>query len=69
MFKFQANNKNVTLPTQFCQGSISNEFSAHDPTEVSLKGNVYDFSIDYNSIDISDKLKINKYLMNENNIK
>ena len=37
--------------------------------EVSLNGNVYDFSVDYNSIDKSDKLNIRKYLMTENNIK
>ena len=37
--------------------------------EVSLNGNVYDFSIDYNSIDKSNILNIHKYLMTKNNIK
>ena len=37
--------------------------------EVSLNGNVYDFSLDYNSIDTSDVLNISKYLMTNNNIK
>ena len=35
----------------------------------SLNGNVYDFSVDYNSIDKSDILNIHKYLMTMNNIK
>ena len=37
--------------------------------EVSLNENVYNFSVDYNSIDKSDILNIQKYLMVKNNIK
>ena len=37
--------------------------------EVSLNGNVYDFSVDCNSIDRSDIQNIHKYLMTKNNIK
>ena len=37
--------------------------------EISLKGNLCDFSIDYNAIDKSDKLNIHKYLMVNNSIK
>ena len=58
IFKFKANNKNVNFPIQFCLGSIFNRFSAAESREVSLNGNVYDFSIDYNSIDKSDILTI-----------
>ena len=56
--KFIADNKNVNFPTQFCLRSISNGFSATESREVSLNGNVYDFSVDYNSIDKSDILNI-----------
>ena len=45
IFKFKADNKNVNFPTQFCLGSISIGFSATESREVSLKGNVYDFSV------------------------
>ena len=45
IIKFEAENKNVNFPTQFCLGSISNGFSATESTEVSINGNVYDFSI------------------------
>ena len=58
IFKFKTNNKNVNFPIQFCLGSIFNGFSAAESREVSLNGNVYDFSIDYNSIDKSDILTI-----------
>ena len=37
--------------------------------EVSLNGNVYDFSVDCSSIDRSDIQNIHKYLMTKNNIK
>ena len=67
--KFKADNKNVNVPTQFCLGSISNEFSASESREISLNENVYDFSVDYNSIDKSDILNINKHIMITNNMK
>ena len=69
VFNFKADNKNVNFPTQFWLGSISNGFSASESTEASLNSNVYDFSVDYNSIDKSDILSIHKYLMTKNNIK
>ena len=68
-FKFKANNGNVNCPTKFCRGSISNGFSFIESREVSLKRNVYDFSVDYNAIDKSDILNIHNYLMVKNNIK
>ena len=69
IFKFKADNKNVSFPTQFCLGSTSNGLGATESREVSLNENVYDFSVDYNSINKSDTLNICKYLMIKNNIK
>ena len=68
-FKFKADNKNVNFPTQPCLGSVSSGFSATKSREVSLNGNVYDFWVDYNSVDKSDILNIHKYLTNKNDIK
>ena len=51
----------INFPTQFCLGSISNKLGAIDTKEVSLKGNLYDISVDYNSIDKSNILNIYKY--------
>ena len=66
ILKFKADNENVNFPTQFCLESMSNGLSASESKEVSLNGNVHEFSVDYNSIDKSD---IHKYLMTKNNIK
>ena len=66
IFKFKADNKKVNFPTQFRLGSISNGFGVLEFREVSLNGNVYHFSVDYNSIDKSDILNIHKYLMIKN---
>ena len=69
IFKFKADNKNFDFPTPFYPGSISNGFSNTESREVSLNGNRYDFSVDYNFIDKSDILNIQNYLMTKNNIK
>ena len=69
IFKFKADNKNVNFQTQFCAGNISNRFSAIESREVVLNGNVYDFPLDYNSIDKPDILNIHMFLMIRNNIK
>ena len=43
----------INFSIQFCLGNISNGFSATESREVSLNGNVYDWSVDYNSVDKS----------------
>ena len=68
-FNFDANNKNVNFPAQFCFKIISNWFNDIESREVSLNGNMHDVSFDYNSVDKSDILSIHKYLMIKNNIK
>ena len=45
--KYQADNKNVNFPTQFCLGSISNGSGAAESREVSLK-KCLRFLVDYN---------------------
>ena len=69
IFKFKANNKNVNFSTQFCLGVISNGFCATESREVTLKGNLYDFSVDYNAIENSDIWNIHKYLLVKSNTK
>ena len=69
ILKLKTHNKNINFPTQFCLRGISNGFSAHESRKISLNGNVYDFSVDYSSINKSDILNIHKYLMTKNNIK
>ena len=69
IIRFNANNKNANFPTRFCLESISDGFSVTESGEVSLNENVHDFSVDFNSIDKSCILNIDKYLMTKNNIK
>ena len=47
----------------------SEKFDKNESKEVSFKGNVYDFSVNYVSIDKSKILHINKYLIVKNNVK
>ena len=46
IIKFKADNKNVNFLTRFGLGTISDVFSASESREVSLNGNVYDFSVE-----------------------
>ena len=48
----------LDFPTQCCWGSISNKFDSNDIKDVTFKGNIYDFLVDYNAIDKSDILSI-----------
>ena len=61
--KNNEDNKTINFPTQFCLQSISNAFRANESREICLKGNVYDFSVDWNAIGKFDILNIHKYLM------
>ena len=36
--------------------------------KTTFNGDVYDFSVDYDTIDVDDMLDFNKYLMKKNNI-
>ena len=54
IFKFKANNKNFNFPSEFCLWRMFNGFSPAESREVSFNGNMYDFSVDYSSIDKSD---------------
>ena len=65
---FKANNKDVISPTKFCLGSTYEKLS-QELGEVLSKGNVYDFSVDYNVFAKSGNLNIHQYLMIKNNIK
>ena len=69
IFKFKTENKNDDVPTQFGLWSISNGFSAMESREVTLVANVYNFSVDYSSVDKSDILNIHKYLIVKNSMK
>ena len=49
-------------------GNISKDWSVDNMKKNRLKGYVYDFSVDYDAIGVSDILDIHKYLMKKNEI-
>ena len=50
-------------------GKISKDFSVDYMRKTRLNGYVYDFSVNYNTIDISNIIDIHKYLMKKHDIK
>ena len=56
----------VAIP--LCLGNISKDCSVDNKKETGLNGWVYDFSVDYDAIVVSDILDIHKYLMKKNEI-
>ena len=57
------------MPSELFLGNVSNGFSVDDMKKTGLYGNVYDFSIDSNTIAVNDILDIHKYLIVKYNIK
>ena len=51
------------LANSLCLGNISKDLSVDNMKNTTRKGYVYDFSVDYNAIAVSDILDIHKYLM------
>ena len=47
---------------------MSKDWSVDNMKKTSLKGFVYDYSVDYDAIKVSDILNIHKYLMDKNDI-
>ena len=58
IYQFKADNQHFDFWIQFYLRSISKKFDAIDYREVSLEGNWYDFSVDYNTIAKSVNLNI-----------
>ena len=51
-----------------CFGNISKDWSVDNMKKTGLKGYVYDFSVNYDAIAVSDILNIHMYLMEKNAI-
>ena len=65
IIKFKAKDSETTA-YPLCLGNISKEWSADNMKKTGLKGYVYDFSVDYDAIAVSDILDIHKCLMKKN---
>ena len=67
MIKFKAKDSEI-LAYSLCLGNISKDWSINNMKKTGLKGYVYDFSVDYDTIVVSGILDIHKYLMGKNGI-
>ena len=65
--KFKVKDSEI-VKTPLCLGNISKDCSADNMKKTGMNGYVYDFSVDYDSIDVDDILDIHNYLMRKNGI-
>ena len=67
IYKFKEKDSQI-VPSSLCLGNISKDWSIDNMKKTGLTGYVYDFSVDYNAIDVDDIKNIHKYLMKKNDI-
>ena len=67
IIKFKAKDSEI-IAYPLCLGNISKDWSVDIMKKTGLKGYVYDFSVDYDAIAVTDILNIHKYLMKKNEI-
>ena len=67
MIKFKAKDSEVTA-YRLCLRNISKDWPVDNMKKTGLNGYVYDFSVDYDAIAVTDILDIHKYLMKKNEI-
>ena len=67
IIKFKAKDSEISA-YPLCLGNISKDWSVDNMKKTGLKGYVYDFSVDYDAIAVSDVLDIHKYLMKKNEL-
>ena len=65
--KFKAKDSEI-VPNNLCLGNVSKNFSASNIKKTGFNSYIYDFSVDYDAINVDDVLDIHKYLMKENEI-
>ena len=65
--QFKAKNSEMKL-CPLCVGNILKDFTVDNMKKTGLYGYMYDFSVDCNTIDISDFLDIRKYLMKKHDV-
>ena len=67
IIKFKAKDSEITA-YPLCLGNISKDWSVDNMKKTGLKDCVYDFSVDYDTIQVSDILDNHKYSMKKNEI-
>ena len=64
IYQIKAKNSELKLYPS-CLDNILKDFTVDNMKKTGLNGYEYDFSVDYNAIDISDIMDIHKYVMNK----
>ena len=67
IYKFRAKDSKIAA-SPLCLGNISKDWSTGNMKKTGFNAYVYDFSVDYNVIDVDDIKNIHKYLMKKNDI-
>ena len=67
IIKFKVKDSEIN-PYELCLGNISKDWSVDNMKKTGLKVYVYDFSVDYDYVPVSDILDIHKHLMEKNKI-
>ena len=67
VIKFKAKDSK-TVTSVLCLGNISKDWSVDNVKRTGFTGYVYDFSADYNAIEVDNIKDIHKYLMEKNNM-
>ena len=67
IIKFKAKDSEITLYS-LCLGNISKNWLVENMKKTGFNGYIYDFSVDYDAVSVSDILEIYKYLMEKNTI-
>ena len=65
--KFTAKDSEI-FPNTLCLGNVSKDFSTSHVKRIEFNGHIYDFSVDYDAIEVDNNLDIHKYLMKNNDI-
>ena len=67
IYKFKAKGSEI-VSTPLCSGNILKDWSTDNMKKTGFHGYVYDFSVDYDAIDVGDIKDIHNYLVKKNNI-
>ena len=67
IYKFKAKGSEI-VSNPLCLGNISKDWSTDNMRKTVFNGYIYDFSVDYNAIDVDDFKNIHRYLMKKNDI-
>ena len=67
IYKFKAKDSEI-VASPLCLGNISKDWSTNNMKKTGFHSYVYDFSVDYDAIDVDDIRDIHNYLVKKNNI-